>query len=133
MAAGTTYKQCGCRDGRGKRLGQQCPKLRRRDGAWSRDHSTWYYQLELPPGPGGTRRAPLRRGGFPGQATAQHELERARDLLAIAAPRDTATRTRIADAICRALKATKELPGPAVIRKLARTGHDFTTPPTVGE
>ena len=99
-------------------------KLRRKDGAWSRDHGTWYYQLELPSHPGGTRRAPLRRGGFTNQTAAQHELERARELLAIADPRDTGTRIRIADAICRALKTTKELPDPAAIRKMARTGRD---------
>ena len=34
MAAGNTYKQCGCRDEDGTRLGQQCPKLRRGNGTW---------------------------------------------------------------------------------------------------
>jgi hypothetical protein len=52
-----------------RRVGQKCPRLRRKDGAWSRDHSKWYYQLE-PPHPDGTRRTPLRRGGFGSQATA---------------------------------------------------------------
>ena len=65
MSTGTTYKQCGCRDpGTGKPLGRGCPKLRRRNG-WNPDHGTWYYQLELPPRADGTRRNPLRKGGFP--------------------------------------------------------------------
>jgi hypothetical protein len=57
MAAGTTYKQCGCREG-GKRLGRHCPKLRRGNGTWSPVHGRWYYQLELPPRADGRRGHP---------------------------------------------------------------------------
>lgn len=83
MAAGTTYKQCGCRDDDGRRLGQRCPRLHRRDGGWSSDHGRWYYQLELPARANGTRR-PVRRGGFSSRDAARAELDRARELLAIA-------------------------------------------------
>ena len=68
MAEGNTYKQCGCRSDDGKRLGQQCPKLRRGNGTWGTRHGRWYYQLELPPRADGARRALLRRGGFDTQA-----------------------------------------------------------------
>src|SRR5216684_4871689 len=104
MAAGTTNKQCGCRDEAGRRLGQKCPRLRRSDGAWSRDHGRWYYQLELPPQPDGTRRTPLRRGGFASQKDAQRELNQARELLAIPAEGDNDARRRIADLITRCLR-----------------------------
>ena len=99
MSKGTTFKQCGCRDeSTGRLLGRKCPKLRRGNG-WSPAHGTWYYQLELPPHADGTRRPPLRRGGFATKHDAGTELDQARDLLAIAAPGDTETAIRIADAI----------------------------------
>ena len=87
MSEGTTFKQCGCRDeATGKPLGRKCPKLRRGNG-WSQAHGTWYYQIELPPRADGTRRPPLRHGGFatdtgregragPGQGTAGHRPAR---------------------------------------------------------
>ena len=133
MAAGTTYKQCGCRDDNGRRVGQKCPRLRRKDGAWSRDHGNWYYQLELPPHPDGTRRTPLRRGGFGSQAHAQHELNLARELLAIPPPGDLETRRRIADLICRSVRTDGGLPDPGTVRKLARTGTGLAIPPLTGE
>ena len=78
MSTGTTYKQCGCRDAAtGKPLGRKCPKLRRGNG-WNPDHGTWYYQLELPPRADGTRRPPLRKGGFATKTDADAELDRAR-------------------------------------------------------
>jgi integrase len=134
MAAGTTYKQCGCRGQDGKRLGQHCPKLRRGNGAWSPVHGRWYYQLELPPRADGTRRPPLRRGGFTAQAGAEKELGQARELLAIAAPADTETAIRIADAITASVRDTRALPDPARVRKAAGGGHDpAVRPPATGE
>jgi len=136
MAAGTgtTYKQCGCRGDDGKRLGQRCPKLRRGNGSWSPAHGRWYYQLELPQRAGGARRPPLRRGGFGTQAGAEQELGQARELLAIAAPGDAETAIRIADAITRSVKLTRELPDPVRVRKAVGGGHDpAVRPPTVGE
>jgi len=124
MAAGTTYKQCSCRDDHGRRLGQKCAKLRRANGAWNSRHGRWYYQLELPPHPDGSRRNPLRRGGFATQDDAEQELAAARDLLAIAAPGDVEGRIQIADVIQRAVKTTGQLPDPAAVRKATRLGHD---------
>ena len=124
MAAGTTYKQCSCRDEEGRRLGQKCQKLRRANGAWSSRHGTWYYQVELPPHPDGSRRNPLRRGGFATQDEAERELAAARDLLAIAPPGDVEGRIQVADVIQRAVKTTRQLPDPAAVRKATRLGHD---------
>ena len=134
MAEGNTYKQCGCRSADGKRLGQQCPKLRRGNGTWSTRHGRWYYQLELPPRADGARRAPLRRGGFDTQADADQELGQARELLAIAAPGDTETAIRIADAITKSVRETRQLPDPGRVRKAVGGGHDPSVrPPAVGE
>lgn len=65
MAAGTTFKACGCRNEDGKLWGRKCPQLKRKGGGWSRHHGTWYYQLELPQCLDGTRRNPIRRAGSP--------------------------------------------------------------------
>lgn len=64
-------KRCGCKDEAGKQLGAKCPKLRRKDGSWHPEHGTWSFQLEMPRGEGGSRRPPLRRGGFATSAEAQ--------------------------------------------------------------
>ena len=76
-----TYKRCRCRDEGGRELGPRCPKLRRADGSWSARHGTWYFRLEMPPGPGGKRRPALRQGGFDSQAGALAAWEGARDKL----------------------------------------------------
>ena len=133
MAAGTTYRQCGCRGDNGRRLGRKCPKLRRRNGGWSSDHGGWYYQLELPPETGGRRRSPLRRGGSASQGDAQDEMDKARELLAIAADDDPDARLRIADAICTAVRDTRLLPDPGRARKAARLGEDLNQKITVGQ
>ena len=134
MSGGTTFKLCGCREeGTGKPLGRKCPKLRRGTG-WSYGHGAWYYQLELPPRADLRRRVPLRRGGFPTQARAQAELDRARELLAIAAPGDQPAAIRIADAIIAAIRETRTLPDPARVRRQVAVGDDpAVRPPTVGE
>lgn len=81
-----TYKRCACKgplvDKEGKPvlkadgtqkigyLEKRCPKLKRRD------HGSWYYSIELPPGPGGKRET-AKKGGFRTQkdaATACKEI-----------------------------------------------------------
>jgi integrase len=80
MFKGTVYRRCTCRvpvtgdDGRPvpgpggrpktRELGTDCPELGKRD------HGSWYYYVELPPGPGGKRRRP-RKGGFPTKTKAE--------------------------------------------------------------
>ncbi|OLT26669.1 hypothetical protein BJF79_43250 [Actinomadura sp. CNU-125] len=131
-AKGSTFKTCGCRDEEGKLLGRRCPKLRRANGRWSSNHGTWRYQLELPPTAVGARRAPLRRGGFATQDAAEVELNKAKELLAIAGDDDTA-RVQIADLITATVRTTKMLPEPDKVRRKARTGQDLSRSITVGE
>jgi integrase len=134
MPAGTTYKQCGCRDENGKRLGQKCTRLRRPNGTWNPGHGRWYYQLELPPHPAAGRRSPLGRGGFASQGAAQHELGQARELLTIAPADDPEARARIGDALLAAIRDTGQLPHPRFVRRAVGGGHDpAVRPPTVGE
>ncbi|MEV0269786.1 site-specific integrase [Hamadaea sp. NPDC050747] len=84
MSQGAIKKRCGCRDQQtGKALGAKCPKLKRRGGAWSTDHGTYHYQLELPPAPGDVRRI-LRRGGFATATDAGNDLDQAKTLLELA-------------------------------------------------
>lgn len=115
MSTGTTYKQCGCRDAAtGRPLGRKCPRLRR-GGGWNPGHGTWYYQLEMPARADGTRRAPLRAGGFATKTAAEADLGAARDLLAIAPPGELETARRIAAAITASLRdprAPRPRPGP---------------------
>lgn len=75
------YKRCKCRDGDGRDLGASCSKLRRRDGSWNPKHGSWYFALELPPGPNGKRRPRMRRGGFSSREEAEQAREAARDIL----------------------------------------------------
>ena len=134
MSKGTTFKTCGCRDeATGRPLGRKCPKLRRGNG-WSRGHGTWYYQIELPPRADGTRRPPLRHGGFATDTAAKADLDLARELLAIAPADDPGTAVRIADAITAAMRDTGKLPDPRRVRRQVGAGRDpAVRPPTTGE
>jgi hypothetical protein len=44
------YKRCGCTeitDGKRHQLGAKCPKLRRKNGAWSSEHGTWWFRVRV--------------------------------------------------------------------------------------
>jgi len=79
--AESVYKRCRCRGQDGRELGPACPALRRADGTLNPRHGTWYFRLELPPGPGGKRRPALRRGGHATRADAVAAREAARGKL----------------------------------------------------
>jgi integrase len=88
-----TYKRCTCKgpmthkagpnkgqpvlndDGTPKigYLEKHCPKLKKRD------HGSWYYSIELPPGPGGKRQTD-KKGGFRTQKEAADACKQAWDL-----------------------------------------------------
>ncbi|EWM15304.1 tyrosine-type recombinase/integrase [Kutzneria sp. 744] len=130
---GTTYKRCGCRDPHtGRALGAKCPRLRRRNGAWSSDHGIWHAQIELPPRADGTRR-PLRRGGHATQRDAENTLATIHTLLALADPSDPTTLTTIADAIDDAHRAKRAWPTVAEIRRHLHTGIPTDQLPTLAD
>jgi hypothetical protein len=41
-STGKTFKWCGCRNSRGQRLDQTCPRLA------GREHGTWYFHCSAP-------------------------------------------------------------------------------------
>lgn len=83
MSGDSIYKRCKCKDlATGKELGAACPDLKRKGGSsWSSTHGTWYFALELPPGPGGRRRPRMRRGGFATREDAEAAQEKAQEEL----------------------------------------------------
>jgi integrase len=131
MAGGTTFKSCGCRSPEGRRLGKTCPKLKRKGGAWHPKHGSWSYQLELPPKADGSRRGPLRRGGFASQDDAEAEMNIAVELLAITT--DVDGQRKIADLIVATVKKTKTLPAAQEVRRKVRTGQDLDATITTGQ
>lgn len=68
------YKRCGCRDDDGRQLGSRCPRLYRRNGAWSSTHGTWWFRLRVR-----EQSQPVRAGGFVSREEAERERERVRD------------------------------------------------------
>jgi integrase len=131
VSVGTTYKSCGCRTPEGRLARTKCPRLRRKGGAWSPTHGNWYYQFELPPNSDGTRRSPIRRGGFSSQDAAEAQITRLHELLGISG--DPEDRIRIADLIAATLKKEKRLPVPEEVRRKIRTGQDLDAVITVGQ
>jgi hypothetical protein len=130
---GTTYKRCGCRDPHtGKRLGQNCPQLRRPTGGWSRTHGQWHWQIELPPRADGSRR-PLRRGRYTAQADAEAELDRIRTALAIPDGSDPTAITKVGDLLETVIKTGEPIPAPVQIRRALRLDLAPNELPTVGE
>ncbi|NBF00553.1 site-specific integrase [Nonomuraea sp. KC401] len=136
VAKGTTFKTCACKDpATGKRLGKNCPKLRRPhdDGGarWNTTHGSWGYQLELPTHTDGKRRNPLRRSGFATLEDAGAELDHARGLLTL--DNDPAVRRQITKLMLSVLKDTKSLPNTEEVRRKVRTRQDLNRHITVAE
>ena len=70
------FKRCGCTevvDGKRRQLGTGCPKLRRKGGAWSSTHGTWWFRVRVP-----GMAQPLRDGGFDTRDEAEAARDRAR-------------------------------------------------------
>ncbi|MFE0025104.1 tyrosine recombinase XerC [Amycolatopsis sp. NPDC059021] len=130
---GRTFKRCACTDSdSGKELGSKCPKLKRRNGTWSSDHGTWFYQVELPRREDGTRRTPPRRGGYSTQTQAQEQLDKITVLIEVGEEHGGTTLTVVGDLIERALRAKEPLPAPDQLRARI-SGGTAAEMPTVGE
>ncbi|MEU7588906.1 site-specific integrase [Micromonospora sp. NPDC049230] len=133
MPAENIFKRCGCRYlETGKQMGNNCPKLRRPNHAWSSDHGYWAYHLELPPTIDGRRRQ-LRRSGLPTRRAAADERNHARELLALAPAWDKRSRRDIADALQAAVRAKEPLPEIDRIRRRLRGDTHLADIPTVAE
>ncbi|MEV7043123.1 Arm DNA-binding domain-containing protein [Amycolatopsis sp. NPDC051061] len=126
MAEGSVYKRCSCKDGKGRGLGTECPRLEQSK------HGQWCYRIELPADRGGKRR-PRRRSGFATAKEAQKELDHVGDLLAIAGDDDEDTLGKIADVIAAAITARKTLPELEDMRRLVRAGAEVLEHPLMGD
>jgi integrase len=130
---GSLFKRCHCQDpSTGRELGRACPRLRRPDGRWSRDHGIWGYQHELPPTRTGRRR-PHRRAGYDSASAAQAALDEVRDLLVLADPTDPDQAILIGDVIQDATASRAPLPAVGDMRTRLRTGNPAAAPPTVAD
>lgn len=124
---GSTFKRCGCktpqldRDGQPaltaddkpkyRQLGSECPRLRRPNGAWSRDHGTWYFAVHLAAIPGAPVQR-IRQGGLPNHSEAQQLLGETIRLIRLADEADDpgAARTTLVAMVNEALKTRQPLP-----------------------
>jgi integrase len=103
------YKRCKCRNADDKELGAECPKLKRSDGSWNPKHGTWYFALELPPGPNGKRRPRMRRGGYATRDDATAAREAAKKVIGKGA--DPSVRQRTGEYLTRWLAGRPDLKG----------------------
>jgi integrase len=124
MNEGALYKRCHCRDQDGRKLGGNCPKLRRPGGAYDSKHGSWALQLEVKT-PAGAQRRHLRSSGYATREQAHHVLAEIKTLLALAenADRPTEARNAIADLIQAALGTRGPLPDPEELRARLRLGR----------
>src|SRR5581483_8596825 len=138
---GTVFKRCGCTetytrpDGSTARrqLGQACPKLRTRDGRWSREHGTWRFQLEVPLTDGGPREH--LRGNYPTEPDTRTALKAVIDLLRLAdGTENPDAQRRAITALIRVRLANKApLPDADEARKKLTLGQPVDNPLTVGQ
>lgn len=132
MSNGTTYKRCGCyHTETRRRIGQQCPKLRR-GNSWNPHHGTWYLQIDLPPTIDGRRRI-VRLGGYGNQTDADTRLAAIREALTVADASDPTEQAQVADIIEAACKARHPVPSAAQIRQLLHLDRTGTSLPTTAE
>jgi integrase len=130
--SGSIYKRCTCTDKQTRRrLGQSCPKLRRRNGTWSTDHGMWGYQYELPAS-GGTRRT-ARRATYDSSTAAQEALDQVRVLVGLADPTEPTQTRAVGDLIMAANRAGHPLPTTKEVEQRLRSGRPDAAPPTMAE
>jgi len=129
----TIFKRCGCKDPNTRKpLGGNCPRLRRKgSNSWRSDHGTWYYAVDLPPGPDGKRNH-RRRGGFATSDAAEREVDRIENLLAIPDPGDTAGMQAVVALIVAAIGERTPLPDPGEIAGRYQRKADLDPTLTVG-
>src|SRR5690606_28078605 len=128
---GSVFKRCACRDESGRPLGVKCARLKRPSGAWSANHGTWGFQIELPHTAEGRRRQ-ARRTGLADQAGARRELGKVKALLEVAEG-DVDAEVVAADVIAAALKARRELPGVEEMKRRLLGGPVRAEVPTLAQ
>jgi integrase len=77
MSRDGIFKRCACTevvDGKRRQLGVRCPKLRRKGGAWSSTHGSWWYRIQ-----DRVVAQPVRGGGFESRDDAERERDQVRE------------------------------------------------------
>ena len=132
MANGRTFKQCGCRDARpGRSSGKNARSCAVRTADGAATTAPGPTNSNSRPTADGTRRNPLRRGGFATQDAAEDEITQALELLAITKIREK--QIKIADLIVATVKTTRTLPDPDIVRRKVRTGQQLNRRILLGE
>ncbi|MFI1956920.1 tyrosine recombinase XerC [Streptomyces althioticus] len=123
--AGGITRRCECRGEGGRRLGQKCPQLKKRN------HGTYQLRQELPPAADGTRRV-FRRTGYDGVKEAQGDLDRIRAILDLAGDDDHYAQ-QIGDLLVAVQRDRADIPDAAEVKRRLAGGVALDSGMTVGE
>jgi len=119
----SVHYRCPCTGPDGKLLGQDCPKLWRKDGSWNSRHGSAGYAARIPTSTG-TRL--VKRFGYTSTADAHSAAQAAGKLLDLAGADDT-TRGKIGDLIA-GTKRGAPLPAAEDVRRRLGLGQDPGSP-----
>ncbi|GGZ73561.1 tyrosine recombinase XerC [Streptomyces echinoruber] len=123
--AGGITRRCECRGDDGRRLGQQCPQLKKRN------HGTYQLRQELPSAADGTRRV-FRRTGYDGVKEAQGDLDKIRAILDLAGG-DEQYAQQIGDLLAKVQRDREDIPDVAEVKRRLAGGVALSSDMTVGE
>ncbi|CAM5475011.1 MULTISPECIES: site-specific integrase [Streptomyces] len=123
--AGSITRRCECRDEDGKRLGQNCPDLRKRS------HGTYQLRQELPAAADGTRRI-FRRTGYTSVGDAQSDLDKLRAILDLISD-DEHYGHQVSDLLAKVQSDRADIPDAAEVKRRLVGGVALNSDMTVGE
>lgn len=123
--AGGITRRCECRGTDGKRLGANCPDLRKKT------HGSVQLSQELPAGESGQRRQ-FRRTGYATVKDAQPDLSRVQAILDLAGD-DDADLLRVGDFLAEVSSTRAKIPEPAQVQRKLGVGVPLDGKMTVGE
>lgn len=124
--AGSITRRCNCRDENRKRLGGQCPELKKKN------HGTYQIRQELAPDGDGTRRA-FRRTGYTAVKEAQRALDKVRAILDLAGEDDEDAYQRVSDLLASLSRTGAALPDPTEVSRKLGVGVPLDGQTLVGD
>lgn len=126
--AGSITRRCECRGEDGRRLGKDCPQLKKRT------HGTYQLQQELPPKADGTRRA-FRRTGYGTVKDAQSDLDKLRAILDLIEEGDDDERraVQVGDLLAKIGRERADIPEAAEVKRRLTAGVALNSDMTLGE
>lgn len=124
--AGGVFKRCECRGADGKRLGQECPDLSKRN------HGNFEIQQPLPPGEDGRRRR-FRRTGYATGKDANTDLSRVQAVLDLADEDDQDAQQRVSALLMDVMRDRLKIPDPVEVKRKLGVGVPLDGKMTVAE